>query len=369
MTQKILIVGAGFYGSVCARVLTDAGHHCTVIEKRDHIGGNCFSREIPEAGCHQHVYGPHIFHTSDTRIWEFVNRFAAFNHFVNRPKVNYQGRVYSFPINLFTLYQLFGVSTPAQAEQQLAQRRQTIDHPRNLEDWCLSQVGSEIYTTFIRGYTRKQWQKDPKHLPASIIRRLPIRLNYDDNYFTDRYQGIPIGGYTALFTRLLDGIPVELEVDFLADRDLWLRRFDHIIYTGPIDALLDYSHGVLEYRSLRFVSELLEQRDFQGNAVFNYTEESIPYTRIVEHKHFDLNLKQPHTLITYEFPCDWQPGQPEFYPINTDDNQALYKHYRDRIAALNLPISIGGRLGAYRYYDMHQVIGAALSFCKQWLTA
>ena len=368
MSKKILIIGAGFYGSVYARILTDAGHRCMIVEKRDHIAGNCFTREIPEAGCHQHVYGPHIFHTHDSDIWAFVHRFAEFNAFVNRPRVFYRGKVYSFPLNLLTLYQLFGVTTPADAERKLVELRDPDAKADHLEAWCLSQVGREIYETFIRGYTAKQWQKDPRELPASIIRRLPIRLTYDDNYYTDRYQGIPIGGYTRLFEKLLYGIPVELGVDFFADREMWMRRFDHVIYTGPIDAFFDYKYGILEYRSLRFENELLNQRDFQGNAIFNYTDEAVPYTRIVEHKHFDLNLREPKTLITREFSCAWKKGMTEFYPINTEDNQTLYKRYQREWELLDLPLSIGGRLGAYRYYDMHQVIGAALSLTKKLLT-
>lgn len=356
-----LVVGAGLYGAVCARELADAGHRVLVVEKRDHLGGNCYTRPVPEADCHQHVYGPHIFHTNSAEIWTYINRFAEFNSYVHRTVACSGGRLYSFPVNLATLYQLFGVTTPAAAEARLAAERIPIPNPANLEDWCLSQVGREIYERFIRGYTAKQWHKDPRELPASIIRRLPIRTSFDDRYFNDRHQGIPVGGYTAIFERLLAGIPVELGTDFLADRDSWLRRFDHVIYTGPIDAFFGHSEGVLEYRSLRFESQLLDQRDAQGAAIINYTDSAVPHTRTVEHKHFDQHLAAPRTLVTTEFPADWRPGLPEFYPVNTEANQDLFRRYERLRDSAALPVTFGGRLGEYRYYDMHQVIAAALT--------
>ncbi len=362
--MKILIVGAGIYGSVCARELTDAGHQVHVIEKRDHIGGNCFTRYVEEADCHQQVYGAHIFHTSDRRIWDYINRFAEFNHYVNRVKVNHSGTLYSFPINLMTLQQIWGVGTPAEAEAKLAEVREPIENPSNMEEWCLSQVGREIYEIFVKGYTTKQWGRPPDELPASILKRLPIRLTYDDNYFRDRYQGIPIGGYTAIFEKLLAGIRVETGIDFLADRDEWIRRYDHVIYTGPIDAFFEHEHGQLEYRSLRFEDELLPTRDFQGNAVVNYTEATIPFNRIYEHKHFDLSLKADQTLITREFPEDWKPGMIEYYPVNTDENQTRYRSYRKLAEKTDLPVTFGGRLGRFEYLDMHQVIPLALKTCS-----
>lgn len=368
MSRKFLIVGAGFFGSVCARELTEAGHECLIVEKRNHIGGNCFTRYWEEAGCNQHVYGPHIFHTNSPEIWAYVNQFTEFNHFVNRPRVFYRGNIYSFPLNLLTLYQVFGVKTPAEAEEKLASVREPIEKPGNLEDWCLSEVGREIYEIFIKGYTIKQWQKDPRELPASIIRRLPIRLTYNDNYYTDRYQGIPIGGYTSIFEKLLKDLRVELKVDFLKNRDDWLKKFDHIIYTGPVDAFFDYSEGVLEYRSLRFENELLNQRDFQGNAMINYTDEDVPFTRIAEHKHFDMNLSKSKTLITREFSQTWKPGLTEYYPVNTTPNNNIFKRYTNLIAKSGLPVTFGGRLGQYRYFDMHQVIAAALSTVKELLS-
>ncbi len=365
--RRVLIVGAGMFGAVCARELTDAGIACTVIEKRDHIAGNCYTRYVVAADCHEHVYGAHIFHTNDERIWAYVNRFARFNHYVNRVKVNWRGELYSFPINLLTLYQLWGVRTPAEAQAKLAAVREPIAQPANLEEWCLSQVGREVYERFVRGYTMKQWQRDPRELPASLIRRLPIRLNFDDNYFNDRFQGIPIGGYTALFERLLDGVAVFTGVDFLADRDDWLRRYDHVIYTGPIDAFFGYDQGTLEYRSLRFERELVNEPDFQGNAVVNYTDADVPYTRILEHKHFDLSSRASQSLITREYPADWKPGQTEFYPVASAASQQRYQAYRARADELAGQVTFGGRLGEFQYYDMHQVIASAWTNSRRLL--
>ncbi len=360
MSQRILIVGAGFFGAVCARELVDGGREVLVLEERGHVGGNCYTEYHPEADCHQHVYGPHIFHTNDAAVWAYVNRFAEFNNFVNRPRVNYRGELYSFPINLFTMYQVFGVKTPEEAKARIEQERVPIEKPANLEEWCLSQIGPTLYEMFIRGYTAKQWQTDPRKLPASIIRRLPVRFTFDDNHYRDRYQGIPIGGYTQIFERLLEGIPVEYGVNFLEDRDRWLSRYDHVVYTGALDRFFDYRHGELEYRSLRFDSELLPLNDFQGNAVINYTDTEVPYTRIVEHKHFDQSLSAPKTLITREYSVTWNRQLIPYYPINTGENQQRYRRYRQELEKLKIPMSIGGRLAEYRYYDMHQVIAGAL---------
>jgi UDP-galactopyranose mutase len=366
--RSFLIVGAGLYGAVCARVLTDAGHRCLVIDKRPHIAGNCFSQHEPDAGCHRHVYGPHIFHTDSERVWAFVTRFARFNHFVNRPRVRAGGRLYSFPINLLTLYQLFGVTTPAEAEAHLATVRIPCDDPGNFEQWCLSQVGREIYDTFIRGYTKKQWGRDPRELPASIIKRVPVRLSFDDNYYPDPWQGIPVDGYTALFTRLLADVEVRTSVDFLEVRGQWMNRFDHVVYTGAIDEFFDYADGVLEYRSLRFENEWIERRDFQGTACVNYTDEDVPYTRIVEHKHFDLDLSQPRTIVTREFSESWTPGRERFYPIGTSSNHGVHARYQERAAELRGRVTFGGRLGSYRYYDMDDAIAAALDTAAELVT-
>lgn len=357
-------MGSGIFGSVCARELTDAGHVCHVIEKRGHIGGNCYTRRVEEAGCHEHVYGPHIFHTNSNRIWDYVRRFTDFNGFSYRPRVNYRGRVYSFPINLMALYQLWGTATPAAAAAKLRAERVQIESPSNLEEWCLSEVGREVYETFIRGYTAKQWRRDPSELPASLIKRLPIRLTYDDNYYFDRFQGIPTEGYTRIFERLLEGVSVELNIDFLEEREAWMGKYDHVVFTGSPDSFFGYSEGVLEYRSLDFERELLEVRDFQGVAGMNYTDESVPFTRIVEHKHFNLDLSKERTLITREYPVEWSPGKVEYYPVDTEQNRSVFKKYRALMDELEGQVTFGGRLGEYRYYDMHQVFASALTKVK-----
>lgn len=360
--MRITIVGAGLYGAVCAQELRRAGHECRVIEKRDHIAGNVFTRWHEQAKCHEHVYGAHIFHTSSDRIWAYVNRFARFNHYVNRVKVRKENQIFSFPINLFTLYQIFGVTTPDEAVAALAAQRVPCAAPANMEEFCLSEIGPSLYRTFIEGYTTKQWGRHPRELPADIVKRLPIRTTFDDNYFNDRYQGIPIGGYTAMVEAMLDGVPVETGVDFLANREALMAQADLVIYTGPIDAWFDYAHGHLEYRTLRFEREVLAQRDFQGNAVINYTDAAVPFTRILEHKHFDMDLSGDHTLIAREYPAEWSPGQEAFYPINDAKNAETYATYREAAKALSGKVHFGGRLGEYRYYDMHQVIGAALAW-------
>lgn len=360
--MRVTIVGAGLYGAVCAHELRQAGHDCRVIEKRDHIAGNVFTRWNEPAQCHEHVYGAHIFHTSSDRIWNYVNRFTRFNHFVNRVKARSGDGLYSFPINLFTLHQVFGVMTPAQAEEVMAAERIPCAEPRNMEEFCLSQIGPTLYRMFVEGYTTKQWDRHPRDLPADIIKRLPVRMTFDDNYFNDRYQGIPIGGYTAMVEAMLDGVPVETGVDFLAGRERLSRDADLVIYTGPIDAWFDYAHGHLEYRTLRFERELLPVADFQGNAVINYNDRDVPYTRILEHKHFDLSLSGDHTLISREYPSEWRPGDEPFYPINDARNTAVHAAYRKAAQDLQGKVHFGGRLAEYRYYDMHQVIGAALAW-------
>ena len=357
MTSKYdyLIVGCGLFGSVFARQATDAGKTCLMIDKRSHIGGNCYTED--NNGIHVHKYGPHIFHTNNDRVWEFMNQWASFNNYVNRPKVNFGGEIYSFPINLFTLHQLWGVNTPEEAKRALEDVQIPCSDPKNLEEWILSQVGREIYNTFIYGYTKKQWNKDPKELPASIIKRLPIRLTYDDNYFNDKYQGIPIGGYTAIFKRMLDGIPVELGIDYLSAQDYWDSKAKMVVYTGAIDEFFRSAHGALEWRSLRFENEEIENCDYQGNAIINYTEESVPFTRIVEHKHFDY-ANQPDTVITKEYPKSWSVGQEKFYPVNDTRNNDLYFHYKKLIDRSKY--IFGGRLADYKYYDMHQVVASSL---------
>jgi UDP-galactopyranose mutase len=368
MTKRVLIVGAGFYGSVCAYELARRGCRVHVIEKRDHIGGNCYTRYCPEAECHEHVYGAHIFHTNAPKIWSYINQFCAFNHYVNRVKVRIRDDLYSFPINLFTLYQVFGTKTPEEARARLETERVPIAEPENLEDYCLSVVGRRIYEMFIEGYTAKQWNRHPRELGADIIKRIPIRFTFDDNYFNDRFQGIPVGGYTAIFDKLLAGIRVDLNVDFNADREHWLSSHDLVIYTGPIDAFFDYAEGALEYRSLRFERELLDIPDFQGSAVVNYTQREVPYTRILEHKHFDLSYAGKKTLITREFPDDWGVDKIAYYPVNAGESQKRFARYRKRADALDGKVHFGGRLGEFRYYDMHQVIGAALAYLNELVT-
>jgi UDP-galactopyranose mutase len=286
-----------------------------------------------------------------------MNKFTQFNSFVNRPKVCYKNKLYSFPINLFTLYQLWDIKTPEQAHKKLNEVKIKIDNPSNLEEWILSQVGEEIYQTFIYGYTKKQWGMHPNKLPSFIIKRLPIRLTHDDNYYEDKYQGIPVGGYTKIFDKLLSNIPIEVDVDFLKDKTYWENKANKIIYTGPIDEFFEYEFGCLEWRSLRFEHQILQIEDYQGNALINYTEENIPYTRICEHKHFNY-AKTKHTVITKEYPEKWDIGKEKYYPINDEKNNFIYSNYKNKID--NCKYLFGGRLADYKYYDMHQVVGSAL---------
>jgi UDP-galactopyranose mutase len=356
-----LIIGSGLFGSIFARELTDNGKKCLVIDKRNHIGGNCFTESIENINVHK--YGPHIFHTSDEMVWQYINKFCEFNNYINRPKVFYKGKIYSFPINLMTMYQLFGVSTPQEAIETLDKKKITLQNTNNLEDWILSQVGEEIYHTFIRGYTKKQWNKEPKDLPASIIKRLPIRINFDDNYYTDKYQGIPIGGYTQIFEKLLNNVEVKLKCDYFDNRDYFNSIAKKIVYTGPIDIFYSLQFGKLEYRSLEFKSELFDLTDFQGNAIINYTDENVEWTRIVEHKHFEFG-KQPNTYITKEYPRN--SGEP-YYPINDVYNNERYNKYKVLMNKESRFI-FGGRLTDYKYYDMHQVIASALKKVKKEIT-
>lgn len=345
------------FGSIFAREMTDKGFKCLVIDKRNHIGGNCYTEEIE--GINIHKYGPHIFHTSDDNVWEYMNRFCTFNHYVHRPKVNYKGNIYSFPINLMTLYQLYNITTPEQAKVMLNNVKHDIKTPKNLEEWILSNVGTEIYETFVRGYTTKQWGREPKLLPSSIIRRLPIRLTFDDNYFFDKYQGIPIGGYTKIFEKLLDGIEVKLNVDYFKDKEYWDSQCKKVVYTGPIDRYYNYKFGELEYRSLEFKTEIKDIEDFQGVAIMNYTDTTTEYTRIVEHKHFEFG-KQNKTIITTEYPRSF--GEP-YYPVNDDINNSKYNRYKELMKIESMVI-FGGRLTDYKYYDMHQVVASALKRTK-----
>lgn len=350
-----LIVGAGLFGSVFAFEMNKKGYKCLVIDKRKHIAGNCFTEKKENIDVHS--YGPHIFHTNNLNIWNYINQFSEFNHFINRPKVNYKNNLFSFPINLFTLYQLWNIKTPQEAYEKLEKSKIKIANPNNLEEWILSQVGEEIYKIFFYGYTKKQWGCEPKDLPSFIIKRLPIRLTMDDNYFNDCYQGIPKNGYTTIFEKMLDKIEIKLNTDFLQEKQKLQKTANKIVYTGALDELFDYKYGNLEWRSLKFETEVLNIKDHQGNAIINYSEEDIPYTRITEHKHFTFS-NESKTIITKEYPEKWKINKEKYYPINNEKNNKLQEKYRNDIN-FNKYI-IGGRLADYKYYDMHQVIASAL---------
>lgn len=363
MKYDFLIVGCGLFGVTFSQLAREQRLSCLIVEKRNHIGGNVYTHK--DGDIHIHKYGPHIFHTNNKKIWDYVNRFTTFNNYVNRPKVNYNGKIYSFPINLFTLYQLWGVNDPAEAKLKLNSVKVPNDNPSNLEEWILSQVGEEIYYTFIYGYTKKQWGTEPKNLPASIIKRLPIRLNFDDNYFFDCYQGIPTNGYTEMIRNMLEDTPVLLNVDYFSNRSYYDSLASRVVYTGPIDKFYDYEHGSLSYRGLRFETKTFEVDDFQGNAVINYTSYDVPYTRQIEHKHF-LNTKCENTVVTTEFPDNWDLTKEPFYPINDEYNQIMCDKYK-RLSLSNNKYLFGGRLAEYMYYDMHQIIGSARSIFNKSL--
>jgi len=354
-----LIIGSGLFGATFAQQAIADKKKVLILEKREHIAGNCFTKNINNINVH--YYGPHIFHTSSDRIWQYVNKFTKFNHYVNRPKVNYKNQIFSFPINLFTLYQLWGVSTPDEAKAKLETVKADIKKPNNLEEWILSQVGEEIYEIFIKGYTTKQWNTDPKNLPSAIIRRLPIRLTYDDNYFFDNYQGIPIGGYTQMIENMMEGAEVIIGEDYFANKDKWDSQAKCVVFTGRIDEFFDFRYGALDYRSLRFETSVLDKKDFQGNAIVNYTERDVPYTRIIEHKHFEFS-KENTTVISKEYPQDFSvKNSIPYYPINTEVNNNLYNLYKDLSKEVANKFVFGGRLAEYKYYDMHQVIGSSLN--------
>ena len=355
-----LIVGAGMFGTTFARLATDAGKKCLVIDKREHIAGNCFSKEMH--GIHQHIYGPHIFHTNDADIWEYVNRFAEFNTFVNRPIAINNGKAYSLPFSMYTFNAMWGVTTPQEAMAKIEEQRLKLDRePANLEEQALSLVGTDIYNTLIRDYTKKQWKKDPKELPASIIKRLPVRLTWDNNYFFDKYQGIPVGGYTAMFEQMLDSIEVRTNVDYFADKENFDAMADKVVFTGKIDEYYGFQFGELEYRSLKFETEVMDIDNYQGNAVINYNSADVPWTRMIEHKHFDDSTAEKNkTIITKEIPDEWDRDKTPYYPIGDEKNTEIFKKYRE-LAKADENVIFGGRLAEYRYYDMHQVIGSAMS--------
>lgn len=365
MKYDYLVVGAGLYGAVFAYEAKKKGKTCLVIDKRDHIAGNIYCENV--SGINVHKYGAHIFHTSDKKIWEYVNQFAEFNNYINSPVARYKNELYNLPFNMNTFSKMWNIATPQEAKDIIASQIAdlNITEPKNLEEQALSLVGKDVYEKLIKGYTEKQWGRDCKDLPSFIIKRLPLRFIYDNNYFNDRYQGIPIGGYTKIVEEMLDGIEVRLNTNYLDNREEFDAMADKIVYTGMIDQFYDYKLGVLEYRSVRFETEELPMENYQGNAVVNYTEREVPYTRIIEHKHFEFG-KQPTTIISREYSSEWKKGDEPYYPVNNDKNNALYQQYKE-LADKEHKVIFGGRLGGYKYYDMDKVIAAALEMCEKEL--
>ena len=359
-----LIVGAGLFGAIVAHEATKKGKKCLVIDKRNHIGGNCYTQNVN--GIEVHMYGAHIFRTSDKYIWDYISQFTEFNNFINTPIANYKGEIYNMPFNMNTFSKMWGISKPDEAKAIIeSQRNQWDGLEDNLENHVIRMVGTDIYRKLVKGYTEKQWGRDCKDLPSSIIRRLPVRFTYNNNYFNDRYQGIPIGGYTKIFKQLLAGSDVELNVDFNKERHKYINKALKVIFTGTIDSYFDYCFGDLEYRSLRFETETLNTSNYQGVAVVNYTDRETPYTRIIEHKHFEFGT-QPKTVITREYPQNWNRTIEPYYPINDNRNQQLYAKYKN-LAEKEKNIIFGGRLGEYKYYDMQDTIRSALNLTKEIL--
>jgi UDP-galactopyranose mutase len=357
-----IIVGSGFFGSICAYELNKKGYKCLILEKRNHIGGNCHTENRDDI--HIHTYGPHIFHTSNESVWNWINQFVSFNSFTLRPVANYKGEIYSLPFNMWTFAKLWNVTHPDQAKRIIEQQGEEIKNPSNLEEQAIKLVGKDVYEKLIKGYTAKQWRKDPKELPKEIIKRLPVRFNYDNNYFNDKYQGIPIGGYTQIFEKLLEGIDIKLEVDYLKNKNYWDSQAKKIIYTGPIDAYFNYQFGELEYKTTRFEHKKLNTDNFQGIAMMNYTDEDTLHTRCIEHKHFE-DLSSPVTWVTWEYPTEYKAKETEpYYPVNDVKNNLKYSQYKN-LADNEENIIFGGRLAEYKYYDMHQVIESALNFTNR----
>jgi UDP-galactopyranose mutase len=359
MKYDYLIVGCGLFGATFARLATDAGKSCLIIDKRNHIGGNCYTENIE--GINVHKYGAHIFHTSNKIVWNFINRFAEFNNYINSPKAVSKSRIYSLPFNMNTFYELWGVSSPEKVKEIIENQR-FHGLPKNLEEQALSLVGEDIYYTFIKDYTEKQWGKQAKDLPSFIIKRLPLRFTFDNNYFNDRYQGIPIGGYTNIFKNMLDNIEVRTNADYFKDRDYFNSLAHKVVYTGCIDEFFGYEYGELEYRSLRFDEEILDTVNYQGNAVFNYCDKDVPYTRVYEHKHFE-KIVTEKTVISREYPLKYERGRIPYYPINDKKNSNIYSQYFKKSKSLT-NIIFGGRLAEYKYMDMHVVIESAMNKFK-----
>ena len=358
-----LIVGAGLYGAVCAREAVRAGKKVLVIDKRPNIAGNVYTEQVE--GIHVHVYGAHIFHTNNKVVWDYVNQFAEFNRFTNSPVANYRGELYSLPFNMYTFNKMWGVVTPQEAAAKIEEQRRAagITEPKNLEEQAISLVGTDIYEKLIKGYTEKQWGRPCTELPAFIIKRLPVRLTFDNNYFNALYQGIPMGGYTRMVANMLDGIEVRLNVDYLEHKAELDALAEHVIYTGPIDAYFGFRLGNLQYRSVRFETEVLDMPNFQGNAAVNYTDRETPWTRIIEHKWFEFG-DQPKTVISREYSSEWKPGDEPYYPVNDERNGTLYQQYK-KLADAEKHVTFGGRLGEYKYYDMDAVIASALGKCRE----
>ena len=358
-----LIVGAGLYGAVCAREAAKAGKRVLVIDKRPHIAGNVHTQEVE--GINVHVYGAHIFHTNNKVVWDYVNQFAEFNRFTNSPVANFRGELYSLPFNMYTFNKMWGVVTPQEAAAKIEEQKRAagITEPKNLEEQAISLVGTDIYEKLIKGYTEKQWGRPCTELPAFIIKRLPVRFTFDNNYFNASYQGIPMGGYTKMVEKMLEGIEIRLNVDYFEHKEELDALADRIIYTGPIDAYFGYRLGNLQYRSVRFETEVLDMPNFQGNAAVNYTDRQTPWTRIIEHKWFEFG-DQPKTVISREYSSEWKPGDEPYYPVNDERNGALYQEYK-KLADAEEKVIFGGRLGEYKYYDMDAVIASALDKCRE----
>ena len=361
-----IIVGAGLWGATFAHLVNKAGKKCLIIDKRSHKGGNIYCENVD--GINVHKYGAHIFHTSNDEVWEFVTSLVEFNRYTNSPMANYKGELYNLPFNMNTFYQLWGVKTPIEAQAKIEEQRLSyaVESPSNLEEQAISLVGKDIYEKLIKGYTEKQWGRLATELPAFIIKRLPVRFTFDNNYFNDKYQGIPIGGYNVLTDKLLEGVEVLLEEDYFTDRFKWNSLADKIVFTGKIDEFYNYQYGKLEYRSLRFEHEQIFTDNYQGNAVINYTESEVPYTRIIEHKHFDKCNNNESTVITKEYPSIWKEGLESYYPINDDLNNHLYEKYEE-ISKLDKNVIFGGRLAQYKYFDMHHIIEQVFLIVKEQL--
>ena len=367
MIQKydFLIVGSGLFGAVFFHEAKKRGMRSLIIDKRNHHGGNVYCEKVE--GINVHKYGPHIFHTNHRPIWDYVNQFVEFNRFTYSPLANFKGELYNLPFNMNTFHQMWGLSDPNEVEQKILEQRREfeLDEPKNLEEQALAMVGKDIYHKLIKGYTEKQWGRKAKDLPAFIIKRLPVRFTFDNNYFNDTFQGIPIGGYNKLIEGLLDGDEVQLGEDYLKKKDYWDGVADKVVYTGALDELFDYQYGELEYRSLKFKTEIIDTNNFQGVAVVNYTDSETPFTRIIEHKHFEFGIGEK-TVVTKEYPLKWTKSQEKFYPVNDAPNHKIFSKYRD-LARKNKKLILGGRLAEYKYYDMHQVIASAISKAKKVL--